>query len=244
MVGCLGAVRSSSAGLARCSLGESRAGGDDEGDLGECTWWGDWGDDVCVDVLSVFRLMIFSKIIGSFWNVTLFLCLGLGSWKELGLSPVHGFRFCTCGGSWNEVPSWHSGFKWARFLLYFLPFGPSTMYERPCSKISLTVPVNHFSFAPCCFCGKKRTCLLTFRILSSRARWARSKCSFCVFCISRSHRQILGMLTGLWCRGMTAPCAGRLCRISAGDGRSFVIGVSRNRNNALAWAFEDPSVFL
>ena len=37
MVGCLGEVRSSSAGLARCSLDESRAGGDDEGDLGECT---------------------------------------------------------------------------------------------------------------------------------------------------------------------------------------------------------------
>ena len=34
---CLGAVWSSLAGLTRCSLGESRAGGDDEGDLGECT---------------------------------------------------------------------------------------------------------------------------------------------------------------------------------------------------------------
>ena len=34
---CLGVVWSSLAGLTRCSLDESRAGGDDEGDLGECT---------------------------------------------------------------------------------------------------------------------------------------------------------------------------------------------------------------
>ena len=52
------------------------------------------------------------------------------------------------------------------------------------------------------------------------------------------------MLTGLWRWGMTAPCAGHPCSISAGDGRSFAIGVSCNCNRALAREFGDPSVFL
>ena len=37
IVCCLGAVWSSVLGLTRCSLGESHAGGDDEGDRDECT---------------------------------------------------------------------------------------------------------------------------------------------------------------------------------------------------------------
>ena len=52
------------------------------------------------------------------------------------------------------------------------------------------------------------------------------------------------MLMGLWHLGMTAPCVGHLCSISAGDGRSFAIGVSHNCNRALAWEFGDPSIFL
>ena len=178
------------------------------------------------------------------WNVTRFFGLGLGSWKESTLSRLVGMFSLAFGGSWKDDPSWHTGFKWALFLLYFLPFGPSIIYERPHSKISVTVPVNHLIFAPFCFCGKNGTCSLTFRILMSLARWARSKCSFCVCWISRSRRQIFWMLTGLCHRGMTAPCAGHPCKISAGDGRSFAIRVSRSCNRALAWVFGDPSVFL
>ena len=37
IVCCLGAVWSSGLGLTRCSLGENCAGGDDEGEWGECT---------------------------------------------------------------------------------------------------------------------------------------------------------------------------------------------------------------
>ena len=116
--------------------------------------------------------------------------------------------------------------------------------DIPRSKISFTVPVNHFNFAPYCFCGKNLTCSFTFRTLSSLALWARLKCSFWLLWISSRHRQILGMLTGLWHRGMTAPCAGHPCSISAGDGRSFVIGVSRNCNRALAWEFGDPCLLV
>ena len=76
---CLGVVWSSLAGLTRCSLDESCAGGDDEGDLGECTRWDGWGDFVCLDVSFGGRLTRSSKIISSFWNVTLLPCLGLGS---------------------------------------------------------------------------------------------------------------------------------------------------------------------
>ena len=37
IVCCLGAVWSSGVGLTRCSLGENCAGGDDDGEWGECT---------------------------------------------------------------------------------------------------------------------------------------------------------------------------------------------------------------
>ena len=39
--------------------------------------------------------------------------------------------FCALEWSGNDDPSWHTGFKWALFLLYFFPFGPSMMYEHP-----------------------------------------------------------------------------------------------------------------
>ena len=100
------------------------------------------------------------------------------------------------------------------------------------SKISTTVPVNHFSFAPYCFCGKNLTCSFTFRISLVLGSVSSVEVFFLhVFCISSSHRRILWMLAGLWHRGMTAPCVGPPCKISAGDGKSFVIGVSRNCNN-------------
>ena len=154
IVWCLGAVWSSVSGLTRCFLDENCAGGgDDEGERGEkcCTRWDDWDEvlGVVLDVLFGFLFRSSSKISGSFWNLTLFFCLGLGSWKESRLSCLVGFFFLAFGGSWNDDSLWHSGFKWAQFLLYFLPFGPSMMYERPHSKISTTVPVNHFSFARC-----------------------------------------------------------------------------------------------
>ena len=137
---------SSGFGLTRCSLGENCTGGDDEGDWGECTWWDEEDVDVgLVDVLFVMSLFrIHLKIIGSLQNITLFLCFSLGSWKELTLSRLVGICLLALGGSWNDDPSWHSGFKWAQFLLYFLPLGPSIMYKCPHSKISTTVPVNHF----------------------------------------------------------------------------------------------------
>ena len=87
-----------------------------------------------------------------------------GVLKGVNIVTFAGFFFFDFGGSWNDDPSWHSGFKWARFLLYFLPFGPSMMYEHPCSKFSNTVPVNHFSFAPYCFCRKNLTCSFTFKL--------------------------------------------------------------------------------
>ena len=52
------------------------------------------------------------------------------------------------------------------------------------------------------------------------------------------------MLTLLDGREGSVPCAGQPCRISAGDGRSAVIGVSCSCSNALAWALGDPSIFL
>ena len=246
IVCCLCAVWSSGLGLTRCSLGESCAGGDDEGDWGECTQWDEEDVDVgLVDILFVMSLFgIHSKIIGSLQNVTLFLCFRLGSWKESTLSCLVRICLLAFGGSWNDDPSWHSGFKWAQFLLYFLPLGPSIKYEHPRFKISTTVPVNHFSLAPNCFCRKNRTCSFTLRTLSPLAQWAQSKCSFCICWISSSRRRIFWMLMGLWRRGMTAPCAGHPCKISTGDGKSFAIGVLHNCSRALAWAFRDPSIFL
>ena len=69
------------------------------------------------------------------------------------------------------------------------------------------------SFMPYCLFGKNLTCSLTLRTRSSLALWAQLKCSFCMFWISRSHRRILCMLTGLWGQGMTAPCVGHPCKI-------------------------------
>ena len=52
------------------------------------------------------------------------------------------------------------------------------------------------------------------------------------------------MLTLLDGHKGSVPCAGRPCRISAGDGRSAVIGVSRSCSNALTCALGDLSIFL
>ena len=55
------------------------------------------------------------------------------------------------------------------------------------------------------------------------------------------------MLMGLWCQGMTAPCVGHPCKISASDGRSFMRLVYR-RITAVGLLhlsmFGDPSIFL
>ena len=246
--GCLCAVWSSAAGLTSLSLDESCAGGDDEGEWGEkcCFWCDEWDvDDVESDVLLAPLLNgIDRKIRGSSSNITLIFGFGLGSWKEYTLSLLLGFFSFALEWSWNDELSWHTGFKWAQFLLYCFPFGPSMMYEHPQSNISLTVPVNHFNFMSYCLFGKKCTCSLTLRTHSSLALWAWSKCSFWVFCISSSWRHILCMLMGLWGRGMTAPCAGHPCKISAGDGKSDASGVSHSCSSAQAWASGDPSVFL
>ena len=153
MVWCFGAMWSSALGLTSISLDESCAGGDDEGEWGEkcCTWWDEWDVDVELDVEFGFLLRSASKISGSFWNLTVLFCFGLGSWKESRSSHLVRFLFLAFGGSWNDDPSWHRGFKWAWFLLYFLLFGPAMMLEHPHSKISFTVPVNHFNFAPVLF---------------------------------------------------------------------------------------------
>ena len=82
MMVCLGAVWSSLAGLTRCSLGENCAGGDDEGDLGECTRW---DEDFVLDVwFGVLIDELFWKNIGSFWNVTLFSVSRPGVLKGVG----------------------------------------------------------------------------------------------------------------------------------------------------------------
>ena len=227
-VWCLCAVWSSVLGLTNFSLDEGCVGGDDECEWGE-KWkrWDGCDDDVGFDVLSVPSLIgIDSKTRGSSLNVMLFLIFCLRSWKEsTSLFLVSFFAFAL-GGSWNEDPLWQSGFKWARFLLYFFPFGPLMIYERPCLSISLTVPVNHFNFMPYCFCGKNLTCSFTLRTCLSLALWARSKCSFWVFWISSKRQHIFWMLMGLWHRGMTAPCVGCPCNISAGDGKSAATCIS------------------
>ena len=126
----------------------SCAGGDDEGHRGECTWWDEEDVDLVFDVSPVSAVYL-NKGTTVIWsrNVTHLMGFGLGSWKESTLSHLVGICLLAFGGSWNDDPSWHSGFKWAQFLLYFLLLGPLIMYEHPRSKISTTVPVNHFSFA-------------------------------------------------------------------------------------------------
>ena len=142
------------------------------GEWGECTRWDEWDVDLVFDVslVSAVYLNNGTTVVRS-WNITHFMDFSLGSWKGVNIVTFARFLLLQAfGGSWNDVPLWHSGFKWAWFLLYLLPFGPSMMYERPCSKISTTVPVNHFSFVPVLLLWKESNlffCFQNFLILGS-----------------------------------------------------------------------------
>ena len=92
---CLGAVWSSRAGLTRCSLGENCAGGDDDGDWGECTRWDECDLGLVLDVGFLPVGLIDSKMMRSSLNVTLFLVFSLGVLK--GVNVVTSGRNLSCG---------------------------------------------------------------------------------------------------------------------------------------------------
>ena len=94
------------------------------------------------------------------------------------------------------------------------------------------------------FVGKNCTFSLTLRTHRSLALWALSKFSFCFSWSWMSFYWIWGILTHFDGLERTVPCAGHPCRISAGDGRSAVMGVLHSWSSAWAWALGDPSVFL
>ena len=102
------------------------------------------------------------------------------------------------------------------------------------SNISVTVPVIHLMGPVAGLFWKNWTCSFTLRGHRSLAQWALSNCSFCFSCSSTSLWQIWCILTFLDGLERTVPCAGHPWRISAGDGRSAMIGVSHSWSNALA----------
>ena len=95
-----------------------------------------------------------------------------------------------------------------------------------------------------CFLWKNWTCSLILRVRRSLALWALLKCSFCFSWSLTSLCLIWCILTLLGGLERTVPWAGWPCRISAGDRRSAIIGVSHSWSNALAWALGGSIHFL
>ena len=79
-----------------------------------------------------------------------------------------------------------------------------------------------------CLLWKNWTCSLTLRGCRSLALWALSNCSFCFSWSSTSLCLIWCILTFLDGLERTVPWAGWPCKISAGNGRSAMMGVSHS----------------
>ena len=97
-------------GLTRCSLGESCAGGVDEGEWGECTRWGEWDVEFVFDILPVSAVYLNkgTTVVRS-WNVTGFMGFSLGSWKESTLSLLLEFFFFRL---WRVLKWWSVITQW------------------------------------------------------------------------------------------------------------------------------------
>ena len=125
----------------------------------ELCWWWWWGwlgwmymIEMSVIWVLMFRLASAVKSNNGTtavrsWNVTRFLGFGLGSWKESTLSRLVRYLLF---GLWRVLKWWsvvtqglHSELG---FSCTFCRSALLIIYERPHSKISVTVPVNHLIF--------------------------------------------------------------------------------------------------
>ena len=181
--------------------------------------------DVCCVCLEWHGFHLFGVLKGVFLGLLVLFCCCTG--LECGSVIANGLQVCSISPVDSAIGACDC--VWMTTILIF------------CSQFLLTTLFNLFLVC------LERTLLVyvTFRTQRFLALCDLSKVLFlAVLDFYQSLMQICFMLIHFGCLESTAPCAGLLWRISAGDGRSVAMGVSHNWSNALAWAVGEPSVFL